>query len=660
MSTPLHLLIVEDSPLHADLLLRELRRAGYEPVHERVDTAAALRAALERDAPDGVAWELLLSDYHLGGGFSGLEALRIFKESGLDVPFLIVTGSVGEDMAVEAMKAGAHDYILKSSLTRLPAVVARELREADGRRARQRAEEGLRASEAHLRMLIGQMPAVMWTTDHELRFTSTLGAALEGLNLRPHQVVGISVFDYLGTQDPELPAVAAHHAALRGESFSFELEWMGRTFQAHVEPLRDANGEISGTIGVGVDVSSQKRLEQELREAHKLEAVGRLAGGIAHEFNNLLAVISGYSELMAGELAESSPLRVQAQAILTASQRGAMLTRQILAFSRKQLLAPQILDLNELVESTSGMLRRLLGEEIELVTVLGEALGKIEADPGQLEQVLVNLALNARDAMPYGGRLTLATADVHLDRAAARRYPGVRPGRYILLSVSDSGLGIDPEILDHIFEPFFTTKDQGEGTGLGLSTVFGIVKQSGGEIWVDSEPGKGTTFKIALPVVDPEKRAKAGERNGAGVLAGGRARRRAGRTETVLLVEDEQMVRAMVRSILETRGYRVLEAGTGNEALDLAARYEGPVHVLLTDVVMPGMTGRQLADRLAALRPEIRILYISGHTDDEIIRRGVLQQGTGFLAKPFTADALTGKIRELLDAPAEERMTPDD
>jgi two-component system cell cycle sensor histidine kinase/response regulator CckA len=644
MSAPLRVLLVEDSPIHADLLARELRRSGYNPTYERVDTAEAMRAALAREP-----WDLVISDYYLPE-FSGLEALRILKESGLDLPFIIVTGSVGEDLAVEAMKAGAHDYLLKGNLARLGAAIEREIREADGRRACRRAEEGLRESEARLRLLIGQMPAVMWTTDTDLHFTSALGAGLAAMNLRPHQVIGMSLPEYFQTDDPDFPPIAAHRGALKGDRLTCEMNWRGRSYQAHVEPHHSPDGTITGTIGIALDITERKILEEHLRLSQKMEAVGRLAGGIAHEFNNLLACVLGYSELLLRQIGPGDSLRVPSEAIRKAAERGAILTRQILAFGRKQLLTPQVLDLNDLVSNLSDMLRHLLGEEIEMVILPEADLGRVEADPGQIEQAIMNLALNAREAMPRGGRLTIRTASVASLPAAGADGAGghtpiwqlpeadVRPGPYVVLSVSDTGCGMDAETRAHIFEPFFTTKGCGEATGLGLATVFGIVKQSGGEIRVDSEPGSGTTFRIYLPRVEEAVPPRAREEP---LPATG--------SETILLVEDEDAVRGLALHILESHGYRVLEARSGSEALAEAQRFEDPLHLVLTDVVMPGMSGREMAEQLQSQRPGIKVLYMSGYTDDAVIQRGALQQGAGFLHKPFSPNALLRKIRELLE-----------
>jgi signal transduction histidine kinase/ActR/RegA family two-component response regulator len=388
------------------------------------------------------------------------------------------------------------------------------------------------------------------------------------------------------------------------------------------------------------EVAERKLAEEQLRQAQKMEAVGKLAGGVAHDFNNLLTAINGHSELAMLRLKEGDPLYDKFEKIKQAGERAAALTHQLLAFSRKQILQPKVLDLNQVVFEMNKMLQPLIGEDIDLFTKLKSDLGMVKADPGQLEQVLMNLTVNARDAMPKGGKLTIETANVYLDDGYAGRHLSISPGWYVMLAVSDTGSGIDAQTQERIFDPFFTTKEVGKGTGLGLSTVYGIVKQSGGNIWVYSELGRGTTFKVYLPCVErvaeePEAiidRHQLSEGN-----------------ETVLLVEDEEMVREMAREILEESGYQVLEAKHGPEALLVAEQYHGHIHLMLSDVVMPQMSGRELAEQFAPRRKEMKVLYMSGYTDDAIVHHGVLDEGTAFIEKPFTPNALARKVRETLN-----------
>jgi PAS domain S-box-containing protein len=392
-------------------------------------------------------------------------------------------------------------------------------------------------------------------------------------------------------------------------------------------------------IAYTVDLSSRRQLEEQFRQAQKMEAVGQLAGGVAHDFNNLLTVILGYSDLLAGRLKPGSVESEELDEIRKAGERAASLTRQLLAFSRQQVLERMVLDVNDLITDIEKMLRRLIGEDVELVTVLDPALHRVFADAGQLEQVIMNLAVNARDAMPRGGRLTIETANVELDEAYARLHATVRPGSYVMIAVSDTGVGMNGETLACIFEPFFTTKGLGKGTGLGLATVYGIIKQSGGYVWVYSEVGKGTTFKIYLPLVEEGGEAEPVPAAEPDALHG---------SETVLLVEDEQSVRTLSRSILEGYGYTVLEAASGKEGLEVARNYPLPIHLVLTDVVMPEMGGSDMASRLEALRPGVRVLYMSGYTDDAVFRHGLLEKGRVFLQKPFTPGTLARKVREVL------------
>ena len=393
-------------------------------------------------------------------------------------------------------------------------------------------------------------------------------------------------------------------------------------------------------IGVARDLTDRKQLEEQLRQAQKMQAVGQLAGGIAHDFNNLLQVVTGYCELLLANLSPDDLFRRQVGEIKKAGDRAASLTRQLLAFSRRQVLQPEVLDLNEVVLNMEQALRRLLGERIDLVTILRPGLEYVKADPVQLEQVVLNLTVNARDAMPGGGRLTIETEDVALDEAYASEHPSVQPGPYVMLSVVDTGIGMDAEALSHLFEPFFTTKEQGRGTGLGLATVYGIVTQSGGHIAVDSEPGRGSTFRLYLPrFVEEVQVAPPG-----GAIAG-----LPGGSETILLVEDEDAVRDLVCRMLQLFGYNVVEASHGEDALRVSERFEGPIHLMVTDVMMPQMTGGELAERMKPVRSDMRVLYVSGYTDDEIVRQGVLEADMAFLQKPFAPDALARKVREVLD-----------
>jgi PAS domain S-box-containing protein len=491
--------------------------------------------------------------------------------------------------------------------------------------------------------LIEQLPAVLWTVDKDLRFTSALGAGLARLGLRPNQIVGLTLQDYLETSDPTHVPVAAHRRAVAGEPVTFHVEWKNGSYACHVEPLRGANGESLGAICMALDITDRKELEERFRQAQKMEAVGRLAGGIAHDFNNLLMVIQGYADLLADRLPAGDPARRNAEQIQMASQRAASLTQQLLAFSRKQILAPKVLNVHTVVADMEKILRRLIGEDIQLETNSEKDLGLVKADRSQIEQVILNLAVNARDAMPNGGRLTIETANVELDSSFTRAPQVLAPGKYVMLAVTDNGTGMDADTQAHIFEPFFTTKEKGKGTGLGLATVYGIVKQSGGYVWVYSEPGHGATFKVYLPRIEDEDSPLVREPSEIRSL-------QRGSSEVVLLVEDEKGVRQLAREYLETSGYRVIEAEDGHTALELAAMHAGTIDVLLTDVVMPGIGGRELAERVVQIRPGIKILYMTGYTDRAIVHHGVLATDAVLLQKPFTLATLAAKLREILTA----------
>jgi PAS domain S-box-containing protein len=446
-----------------------------------------------------------------------------------------------------------------------------------------------------------------------------------------------------GKQGPEFYRAMWEKLA-RGETWSGRMinrAKDGKLFEeeATIAPVHDESGRLVNYVAVKRDVTRESELEHQLRQSQKMEAVGQLAGGIAHDFNNLLTIVAGYSQLVLDGLEPNHPLRENVEEIARAGERAASLTRQLLAFSRRQILMPQVLDLNAVVANMDKMLRRLIGENIELVTHTASNLGHVKADPGQLEQVILNLAVNARDAMPFGGRLTIETSNVELDNAYARAHATVAPGPHVMLAVSDSGVGMDAETQAHVFEPFYTTKEQGKGTGLGLATVYGIIKQSGGHIWLYSELGRGTTFKIYFPCVTEEPRSARAGHPSTTDLRG---------KETILLVEDQAEVRALAQTVLKSMGYTVLAAAEPAQAIRMAGAHEDDIHLLLTDVVMPTMNGVQLAKHLASLRPQMKVLYMSGYTDNAVVHQGILDESTHYIQKPFTPQALSGKVREVL------------
>ncbi|MFL5556667.1 MAG: PAS domain S-box protein [Gemmatimonadaceae bacterium] len=505
--------------------------------------------------------------------------------------------------------------------------------------------EELRASEKRQRLLFERNPFPMWLFDAEtMAILQANEAAISDYGYSQAEFLKMSVADLLaGDEAPQIIALRSPagggrnhvgpHSHRRKDGTLITVEVVSEDAEVDGRPAR---------LVLARDVTDHEVLEGQLRQAQKMEAVGQLAGGIAHDFNNLLTAIRGYSDILMESLAANDSRREDVAEISKAAERASGLTRQLLAFSRKQILQPRVVNLNDVVTGLGSMLRRLIGEDIEMITRTGQLEGQVAADVGQLEQVLVNLAVNARDAMPKGGTLTLETADVQLDEHyGARQGATVPAGPYVMLAVSDTGIGMDRDTRARVFEPFFTTKEVGKGTGLGLSTVYGIVKQSGGFVWVYSEPGHGTTFKIYLP------RVAAGASPVVPVAEVARENRG---SETILLVEDEETVRNLATRILRKQGYTVLSARHGREAEGIAGEYRHDIHLVITDVVMPEMGGRDLASALGALRPDVPILYVSGYTDDEIIRRGMLEPTMAFIEKPFTANALLRKVRELLDS----------
>jgi two-component system, cell cycle sensor histidine kinase and response regulator CckA len=509
---------------------------------------------------------------------------------------------------------------------------------------RKRAEQELRQSEERYRELVENAHDIIYSHDLEGNYLSVNKAAETITGYTREESLKMNLMQTVAPEYVEKAREMIERKLSGDEVTAYDLEIIakdGRRIAVEVNTrIMLQDGIPIGVQGIARDVTERKHLETQLRQSQKMEAIGLLAGGVAHDFNNLLTAITGYSELTLRKLKGEDPLRHNLEEIKKAGERAAALTRQLLAFSRKQVLQPHVLDLNAVVSDMEKMLRRLIGEDIELRTVLEKGLGAIKADPGQIEQVIMNLAVNARDAMPAGGRLTIETENVYLDEEYAKQHISVKSGSFVMLAVSDTGTGITKETHARIFEPFFTTKEAGRGTGLGLSTVYGIVKQSGGTIWVYSEVGQGTTFKVYLPRVDEGAQEYRRSAEVEEALYG---------AETVLLVEDEEMVRKLARQVLEMYGYQVLEAANGGAALLICERHRGEIALLLTDVVMPEMSGRELTGRLLQLRPEMRVLYMSGYTDNAIVHQGVLDEGTDFIQKPFSPDILARKIREVLD-----------
>jgi len=519
---------------------------------------------------------------------------------------------------------------------------------------RKQAEETLRRSEERYRTIIENLQDGYFENDLAGNLTFVNDIICRNLRYTREELIGMNYRQYTDEEDRKKVLQLYGELYRTGQPVkSLEVKHVrkdGAKLFAEISSslIRDSEGKPIGFRGISHNITERKQAEEEklslqeqLRQAQKMEAVGQLAGGVAHDFNNLLTVIKGYSQLSLFDLKEDNPLWGNIQEIEKASQRATDLTRQLLAFSRRQILDLKVVDLNVLLEDLEKMLRRIIGEDITLATLLSEGLGKVKVDPGQIEQVILNLAVNARDAMPSGGKLTIETANVELDEEYAHAHVNVAPGRYVRLSVSDTGVGMTPEVKEKVFEPFFTTKEKGKGTGLGLSMVYGIVKQSNGNIWLYSEPGRGTTFRIYFPRAEEEADGLHKEEV-TDVFPRG--------SETILLVEDDELVRNLATRLLEQQGYRVLKATNGQEALRVAKEHVGEtIHLLLSDIVMPQMGGKELSDWLKISRPNVKVLYTSGYADDAIVHHGVLDPGTHFLQKPFSLKTLSHKVREVLD-----------
>jgi two-component system, cell cycle sensor histidine kinase and response regulator CckA len=637
MSRPLHILIIEDNPDDRALIQRELKREYADLQMTPILNGTDFARALKEDEP----FDLVLTDYQLPWT-NGLAILHTVKNRYPDCPVIMVTGTGSEEIAVEAMKAGLDDYVIQPPqdckiFGRLSVAVRTVLERAHERQA-------LRKSEDRFHAFMDNSPAVAFMKDEDGRFIYVNQRFERFFKLTRQQWLGKTDFDLW----PEETArqLRANDEVILAEDKPAEIfeafpgpdgtlhYWLVFKF-----PVKDQTGRrFLG--GMAVDITERRQLEQQLRQAQKMEAIGNLAGGVAHDFNNIVTIITGYSDMLLSRIGPEGPMRRELEQIKKAGDRAHSLTRQLLAFSRRQMLQPKVLDLNAVVTNLEPMLQRLIGENIDLVIELKPELGQVKADPGQVEQVIMNLAINGRDAMPQGGKLLLETDNAELDEAYARRHLPMPPGSYVHLAVSDTGHGMDAATQARIFEPFFTTKEQGKGTGLGLSTVYGIVKQSGGYIWVSSERGQGTTFKIYLPRVVAPADSVPPDTHWSSLPQG---------METVLLVEDEPEVRWLVRDMLRHLGYTVLEARHGIEAQVQSIQHPGPIHLLITDVVMPQMSGRQIAERLTPEHPETKVLYMSGYTDDAVVRHGVLAAHMAFLQKPFSPEALALKVREVLD-----------
>jgi PAS domain S-box-containing protein len=640
MPTPLRVLLVEDNPDDAKMALRELRRAGFEVTSQRVDTEAGFRESLNHDL------DFILSDYAMPE-FDGMRALELLNKSGLEIPFIIVSGSIGEDIAVEAMKQGAADYLLKDRLARLGPAVHHALEQRRLRQERQQAQLALRASEERFRQFAENINEACWIAAADQSAMLYISPAYEKIWGRTCQSLYERPSSFIESihEEDRARALSAVQAVNRGEDFDLEHRIIRpdgqiRWIHARGTAIRNEAGAIYRVAGIAEDITRRKEIEKQLRQAQKMEGIGQLAGGVAHDFNNLLAVIGGNLELYLMTTENIDPQgREYLSDIAHAADRAAALNRQLLTFSRSEAMEMQLLDLNDLTASFTKMLRRVVGEHIRVQTDLAPTPPLIKADPGMIEQVLMNLAVNARDAMPSGGSLIIGTEVVVIGGDRAKLEPRVRPGHFACLSVRDTGTGIAPENMSRIFEPFFTTKGVGKGTGLGLATVFGIAEQHQGWVDVSSEMGVGTTFRVFLPLSKEDVAAP-------NLVVGQKV---IGGTEKVLVVEDERGVRNVVVQTLENHGYAVVEADTAVSAQKIWAEHGGQFDLVITDMVMPGgLTGLELIDLLRGQKPGLKALLTSGYSADLARSDLARAKGITLLRKPFSTRVLAESVRNCL------------
>ncbi|OGP92950.1 MAG: hypothetical protein A2156_10380 [Deltaproteobacteria bacterium RBG_16_48_10] len=644
------ILLIEDNPGDARLVKEMLIEGGINHHNmKHVDRIGQGLALLAEES-----FQVILLDLSLPDGY-GLGTINRVYGVASRSPIVVLTGLDDESLAVKAVQEGAQDYLVKGQMD--SSSLVRAIRYAIERK---RTEVALREKEERYRELFDDAPVGYHEVNTEGLITRINKTELNMLGYSLEEMLGQPVWSFIVDEEMVREVFFAKISGILPLGRSFERNYRKKdnsilTMLSEDRILKDMSEGIIGLRTTIQDISAikhaeeeKKILEKQLRQTQKMETIGKLAGGIAHDFNNLLTVIKGHGELCLEDLPENHPLRGNIEEIEKASESGAILIRQLLAFSRRQTMEMRIVDLNAILRDLDKMLNRVIGDEIQLLTIVAEDIGGIKTDVGQMQQVVMNLVFNARDAMPRGGKLTIEMSSVELDETYCQTHVDVTPGRYVMLSVSDTGCGIPPNIKDQIFEPFFTTKEMGHGTGLGLSTVYGIVKQCGGDIEVHSEIGRGTTFKIYLPRVEKpsESHAPAPAPSSSTLLQG---------SETIFLVEDDEKVRKFIRDALRKYGYRILEAANGEQALGLVEKHAGEdIHLLLTDIVMPGMNGRDCAECLTAFHPEMKVLYMSGHTEGAIVHQGVLEPGTAFLQKPFTLRALAQKVRQVLENSAGE------
>lgn len=649
MNNELRILHLEDNPVDAELVRETLKAEGITCEIVCVETREDFIKRLEEFAPD-----LILTDQKLPA-FDGLSALQIVKERRPDLPVIFVTGSMGEEWAVASLKKGATDYVLKDKLYGLAPAISRALKEVEERAERELTEAALLASEQRYKRLIESVTNYIYTveikdgravsTKHGPGCVAVTGYRTEEYDADPY------LWYRMVYEEDRTSVIEQANQILSGESIKFlehrvvhkngSKKWVRNT----VVPRYDKEGHLVSYDGLIEDITERKKLEQQLRHAQKMEAIGTLAGGIAHDFNNIVNIIMGYGTMVYDSLEAGSPSKEQMNEVLTAADRAANLSKRLLLFSRKEVAECKPLSVNELVINMEKMLSRIIGEDINLIADLMGTKALVMVDDGQMEQVLMNLATNARDAMPKGGSLTISTEIREIDDEFIKAYEYGAPGTYAVISVTDTGTGIDKEKQSRIFDPFFTTKEVGKGTGLGLSIAYGIIKQHNGCIKVYSEPGRGTTFKIWLPVVE-DKAEKKLEVEACSSPKGG--------TETILVAEDDTSLRSLTRLVLESSGYKVITAEDGEDALTRFMENKDRIALVVLDMIMPKKSGKEAYEEISKVSPGIKTLFLSGYTMDLIKTQGIIEAGLDFIHKPARPRELLRKVREALDKKSEQ------
>jgi two-component system, cell cycle sensor histidine kinase and response regulator CckA len=641
MNSPLRILVIEHAEADVELNLYELQRAGFQCRPHVVGTLEEFLDHIQR-----FYYDIVLADYRLPG-WTGMDALKAIRKSGNEVPFILVTGTLGEETAVECIRQGVTDYVLKGHLARLPIVVSRALEEKTSRDARAFMVHALRQSESNSQFLFANNPLPMWVFDGEtLQFLQVNDAALHRYGYERFEFLRMRISD-LHTPE-EIPRLlgSLQEGPAGGKSAG---QWHHRLKDGSIIEVEFfihsmVYCERPAVLVVAQDITERRSLERQLRQAQKFEVIGQLAGGIAHDFNNVIGAIQGWAELGEEQAASSqAPFASYFKKIHTQCDRVTALISQLLAVSRRQILEPQNLDLNRVVRDVVALLGEVIGKNVELRTALADDLCVVRVDPTQIEQVLMNLCVNARDAMPKGGRLSIETHNSNFSEAQCRQHAGLQPGRFAALSVSDTGVGMDAAVRERIFEPFFTTKATGKGTGLGLATVYGIVKQHGGSILVESDPGHGSTFHIFLPVSETVATVE----DSPPILPDPEVR---GGTETILIAEDHEGLRETARTRLESLGYQILIANDGEEAVEMFSAHRDTIALVLLDVIMPRRSGPETYEAIQAIKPGIPVIFATGYSNETAALTEMVERGIAVLRKPYSLSVLCRRVRETLDS----------